>query len=170
MIRYRTLNAYLEDIELPLSIEVILDYEYRLEGSDFEFVDSANRFLKEYADYGSYREQKAHCVGTCLTNLTRVGMYFLLETELIIVSTSNLRPIDEDSEWEITHYPFKEISELDMELVEYTNESDYESGTLYIKFINDKEAERTHVLRNLNPKHFQCFKDFHVSSMEKKYI
>ena len=170
MIGYRTLNEYFGDIELPLSIEEILDYEHRLDGSDLEFVESANRFLKAYESYDTYRHQNAHCIGTCLTNLTRVGMYFLLEEELVTVSTSNLRPIDEDTEWDVTHYPFKEMTELDMQLIEYTNEADHEAGTLYIKLLNDKDNERTYVLRNLNQKHFQCFRDFHQSSIEKKYV
>ena len=170
MIRYRTLNEYLGNIELPLSIEEILYYEHNLDGKDLEFMNSVNRFLIEHEGYDNCRHQNAHCIGTCLTNLTRAGMYFLLDSELVTVSTSNLRPIDEDTEWEVTHYPFKEMTELDMQLIEYTNEADHEAGTLYIKLLNDKENERTYVLRNLNPKHFQCFKDFHNSSIGRKYL
>ncbi|WP_026090215.1 hypothetical protein [Salinicoccus carnicancri] len=170
MISYRTLNEYLGDIELPLTIEEILDYEHGLDGSDFEFVDSAGRFLKAYGSYNTYRHQNAHCIGTCLTNLTRVGIYFLLDKELVTVSTSNLRPVDEDSEWEITHYPFREMTELDMQRIGYTNEADHEAGTLYIKLLDDKGNERTYVLRNLNPEHFQCFRDFHQRSIDEKHV
>lgn len=170
MISYRTLNEYLDNIELPMSIEEVLDYEHTLGENDLAYINSANRFLKEHADYDSYRNQKAHCIGTCLTNLTRSGMYFLLENEFVTVSTSNLRPFSEQSEWQITHYPFNEIQELDLQLMEYTNESNYEAGVMYMKVLNEKELERTHILRNLNPKHFQCFIDFHNEIIESKKI
>ncbi|WP_411843800.1 hypothetical protein [Salinicoccus sp. HZC-1] len=170
MISYRTLNEYMNNIELPMSIEEILDYKHTLEEKDFAFVNSANRFLKEYAKYDSYRDQNAHCIGTCLTNLTRAGIYFLMENEIVTISTSNLKPFSEQSEWQITHYPFREIRELDLQMMEYTNESDYEAGVMYIKMLNEKGLERNHIFRNLNPKHFQCFKDFHMNIIESKKI
>lgn len=107
MISYRTLNEYLDSIILPKSIEEILDYKYELEGRELAFVQSANDFLKKYESYERYRRENAHCMGTCLMNFTRVGMYFLLEKEIVTVSTSNLNEDVENLEWKVTHYPFK---------------------------------------------------------------
>lgn len=161
MICYRTLNEYLDTIELPKSIEEVLSHQYKLEDKELDFVSSANRVMREYADYESYREQNAHCMGTCLTNLTRIGIYFLLENEIVTVSTSNLKAFNGQAEWQITHYPFRKIQELDFQLMEGSDGSNYEAGILYIKVLNARDQERTHILRNLNPNHFQCFKDFH---------
>lgn len=166
MISYRSLNEYLDKIELPKSIEEVLDYQYELENSELDFVKNANRFLREYADYDSYRHKNAHCMGSCLTNLTRIGIYFLLENEIVTVCTSNLKVFTDQSEWQVTHYPFKKIQELDLQLVEGSDNSNYEAGVLYLKVVNDKDMERTHILRNLNPNHFQCFKDFHRNIRE----
>lgn len=163
MISYRTLNKYLDSIILPKSIEEVLNYKYELEGSELDFLLSANDSLKKYADYESYRMENAHCMGSCLMNFSRVGMYFLLEKEIVTVSTSNFNKDVEGLEWQVTHYPFKKIEELDLEFIEEGETTNYEAGILYVKVIDDKDDVRTHVLHNMNPKHLHCFRDFHTN-------
>ena len=90
MILYKELNRYLDDIELPKTIELVLSYRHVLENGEYRFIDSANKFLREHEHYETYREKEAHCLGTCLTDFTHVGVYFLLEDEIVTVNTSNL--------------------------------------------------------------------------------
>ena len=161
MISYPTLNEYLDSIILPKSIEEVLEYKYELEGRELQFILSANDSLKKYADYESYRSENAHCMGTCLMNFTRVGIYFLLEKEIVTVSTSNFNEDVEKLDWKVTHYPFKKIIELDLEFAENGEKTHYETGVLYVKVIDDKDVVRTHVLHNMNPRHLHCFRDFH---------
>lgn len=161
MISYRLVNEYLDKIGLPQSIDQVLSHKYTMAGTELEFINNANDCLRKYESYEDYRLKDVHCMGTCLTNLTRIGMYFLLRNELILVSTSNLNDSSVEAGWEITHYPFRQIQELDLELMEDNEESKYNAGVLYMKLLNEKGSTRTHILRNFNPNHFQCFKDFH---------
>ncbi|WP_020008211.1 hypothetical protein [Salinicoccus albus] len=169
MISYQLVNEYLDKIELPQSIEQVLSHQYTMADTELEFINNANDCLRKYESYKDYRLKDVHCMGSCLTNLTRVGLYFLLKNELIFVSTSNLKDSSMEDDWKITHYPFREIQELDMELMEGNEESKYNSGVLYMKLLNEKGSARTHVLRNFNPNHFQCFKEFHrdIISMDR---
>jgi|GEM_PF-5291471 len=112
MILYKELNRYLDDIELPKTIEEVLSYKHELEADEFRFLDSANKFLKEHEDYSTYKEKEAHCIGTCLTDFTRVGVYFLLEDEIVTVNTSNLNR--EAFNWKVFHFPFSKIDDLDL--------------------------------------------------------
>lgn len=168
MILYKELNKYLDDIDLPKSIEEVLSYKHELENEEFRFIDSANKFLRAHEDYETYKEKEAHCLGTCLTDFTRVGVYFLLEDEIVTVNTSNLNK--EEFKWEVFHFPFIDIDDLDLVLVEGMDEYDYEAGVLYLKVQDGRGNTKTHVIRNVNPRHFECFETFYNNIKESRNI
>lgn len=159
MIQYKVLNEYLDNINLPKTIEEVLSHKYELEGKEYDFMDSANQFLKVHENYETYKGKDAHCMGTCLTDFTRVGIYFLLEDEIVTVNTSTLNK--SNFKWEVFHFPFSKVEDLELIVVEGMTDQDYEAGVLYFKVRNDKGARRTHVLRNVNPRHFHCFEKFY---------
>ena len=82
MIAYNHVNEYLNNIELPRSIEEVLSVEHELDGKELEFLQVAKRFLKENIDFESYRFKQVHCIGTCKINLTRTALYFLLDDDI----------------------------------------------------------------------------------------
>lgn len=168
MILYKELNKYLDDIELPKTIEEVLSYKHELGAEELRFIDSANKFLREHEDYETYKEKEAHCLGTCLTDFTRVGVYFLLEDEIVTVNTSNLSK--DEFKWEVFHFPFTDIDDLDLVLVDGMDEYDYEAGVLYLKVTDERGNPRTHVIRNVNPRHFYCFEKFYTNIKESKNI
>ena len=168
MISYKELNKYLDDIELPKTIEEVLSYKHELQGDEFKFIDSANKFLRKHEDYETYKEKEAHCLGTCLTDFTRVGIYFLLEDEIVTVNTSNLNK--SGFKWEVFHFPFTDIDDLDLVLVDGMDEYDYEAGVLYLKVTDGRDSPHTHVIRNVNPRHFYCFEKFYNNIKDSKNI
>lgn|SRR5699024_365714 len=168
MISYKELNKYLDDIELPKTIEEVLSYKHELQGDEFKFIDSANKFLRKHEDYETYKEKEAHCLGTCLTDFTRVGIYFLLEDEIVTVNTSNLNK--SEFKWEVFHFPFTDIDDLDLVLVDGMDEYDYEAGVLYLKVTDGRDSPHTHVIRNVNPRHFYCFEKFYNNIKDSKNI
>lgn len=171
MISYQTMNVHLNKIELPKVIEEVIDHEYDLSDIEQDFIDGANGFLRKYTDYESYRLKNVYCLGTCLFNFTRIGIYFLLDNEIVTVSTSNLKKINgAEPDWRVNHFPFKVIEELDLEMVENINNQKYESGILYVKVRNHKGTSRTHVLHNINPEHIECFRDFYTNIMNNRRI
>lgn len=168
MISYRVLNEYLDGINLPKTIEEVLAYKYELDDKELRFMTSANDYLRTHEKYETYKVKEAHCMGTCLTDFTRVGIYFLLEDEIVTVNTSNLNK--ESFKWEVFHFPFTKIEELDLTVEQGMTPYDYEAGVLYIKVRNDKGLRRTHVIRNVNPRHFQCFEKFYENIRQSKSI
>lgn len=168
MISYKVLNEYLDGINLPKSIEEVLSYKYELEGKELDFLNSANDYLRTNEKYETYKVKETHCMGTCLTDFTRVGVYFLLDDEIVTINTTNLSK--EAFKWEIFHFPFRDIDDLDLIVVEGMTEYDYEAGVLYLKVRNDKGVHKTHVLRNVNPRHFNCFEKFYENIKESKNI
>lgn len=170
MIHYNLVNEYFDDIELPKPMAEVVGASYDLEGKELDFITQANGFLEHDPIFDSYREKEAHCLGTCLINLTRSGLYFLLEDEIMVIHRSILKEDKGEGDWEVTHYRFTEIQELDHEVMDGMAESKYESGALFMRVLNEKGAVRNHTLRNLNPSHFQCFKDFHIAIRNNKTI
>lgn len=171
MISYQVMNVHLNKVELPKDIEEVLDYKYELIDIEQDFINGANVFLRQYENYESYRLKNVYCLGTCLFNFTRIGIYFLLDDEIVTVSTSNLKKINGTApDWQINHFPFKVIEELDLEMVENINNHKYESGILYVKIMNYKGVSRTHVLHNVNPEHIECFRDFYTNIRDNKRI
>lgn len=171
MISYQTMNVHLNKVELPKSIEEVLGYKYHFTDIELDFINGANAFLRKYVDYESYRLKNVYCLGTCLFNFTRIGIYFLLDNEIVTVSTSNLKKINgAEPDWRINQFPFKVIEELDLEMVENISNQKYESGILYVKIRNHSGVSRTHVLHNINPEHIECFRDFYTNIMNNTSI
>ncbi|CAM4206989.1 hypothetical protein [Lacicoccus alkaliphilus] len=171
MISYQEMNVLLNTIDLPKTVEDILSFKYECTDGEEAFINGANAFLRDYAEYEDYRLKQVYCLGTCLFNFTRVGLYFLLEDEVLTISTSNLKKINgEAPDWRISHFPFRTIEELDLEMVEDTRSHQYETGILYVKVINEKGIPRTHVLHNINPDHIDCFRDFYTNIIDNKRI
>lgn len=171
MISYRAMNVLLNEIELPKAIEQIVDYKFEFIDGEKEFILGASSYLKKYGAYDNYRFKNVYCLGTCLFNFTRAGLYFLLEDEVLTVSTSNLKEINGgEPDWRIRHFPFRVIESLEMEMVEDLRNHKYETGILYVKVVNEKGVGRTHVLHNINPEHIDCFRDFYTNIMNNKRI
>lgn len=171
MISYQAMNIHLNNIDLPQTIEHVLDSEFDLTNGEMDFINGAGTFLKEYAGYENYKVKQVYCIGACLFNFTRVGLYFLVEDEVLTISTSNFREINgEAPDWRIRHFPFMTIEELDLEMVEDTRNHKYESGILYVRVINEKGMSRTHVLHNINPEHIDCFREFYTNITENRRI
>lgn len=170
MIHYNLVNEYFDDIELPKPLEELIGASYDLEGKELDFINGANHFFSHDQVFGAYREKDAHCLGTCLINLTRTGLYFLLEDEIMVVHRSILKEGKGEADWEISHFRFTEIQDLDHEVMDGLAEPKYESGALFLKVLNEKGAVRNHTLRNMNPGHFQCFEDFHVAIKNNRTI
>ena len=167
MISYQVMNIHLSRIGLPKTIEEALDYKFEFTDVERDFIIGANAFLRRYAEFENYRLKDVYCLGTCLFNFTRIGIYYLLEDEIVTVSTSNLKKINgTEPDWRINHFPFKIIESLDLEMAENINSQKYESGILYVKVRNHKGVSRTHVLHNVNPEHIECFRDFYTNIMK----
>ena len=171
VISYQTMNDHLNKVELPQTIEQVLDSKFDFTNGEMEFIIGADKFLREYAGYENYKVKKVYCIGTCLFNFTRVGLYFLLDNEIVTVSTSNLKEMNgAEPDWRINHFPFVVIEALDLEMVENIINKKYESGILYVKVRNHKAVSRTHVLHNINPEHIECFRDFYTNIMNNRRI
>ncbi|GAB3061706.1 hypothetical protein ACFOU0_06190 [Salinicoccus sesuvii] len=167
MIAYHEINEYLDALELPQSLEQILTMQYALEGKEMQFFRAARHHFKDSIDYEVYRFKPVHCIGCCKVNLTRTGMYFLLDDEIIGVHTSIIKGFSEEADWEITQFKLEDIRELEFDYS--TNSlSNFEKGILFLKVLNERGAIRSRTFRNLNPNHFQCFQDFHSNVMENK--
>ncbi|WP_143544267.1 hypothetical protein [Salinicoccus kekensis] len=165
------MNIHLNKIVLPQTVAHILESKFDFTDAELEFINGANQFLKAHAGIENYKVKQVYCIGTCLFNFTRIGLYFLLEDEVLTISTSNLKKINgEEPDWQVRHFPFKTIEALDLEMVENLNDHKYEAGILYVTVINDKGISRTHVLHNINPEHIHCFRDFYTNIMENKRI
>ncbi|SDL14403.1 hypothetical protein [Lacicoccus qingdaonensis] len=63
-----------------------------------------------------------------------------------------------------------EIDDLDLVIVEGMTEDDYEAGVLYLKVLDERGNARTHVIRNVNLRHFYCFDKFYNNIKESKNI
>ncbi len=170
MIHYNLVNEYFDDIELPKPMTEVVGASYELEGKELDFITQANNFLEHEPIFSSYQKKDVHCLGTCLINLTRTGLYFLLEDEIMVVHRSILKEGEGEADWEISHFRFTEIQNLDHEVINGLTEPKYESGALFLKVLNEKGAVRNHTLRNMNPGHFQCFEDFHVAIKNNRTI
>lgn len=171
MISYQAMNIHLNKIRLPETVAQILESRFDFTDAELEFVNGANQFLRNYAGYENYKVKMVYCLGTCLFNFTRVGLYFLLEDEVLTISTSNLKNMNgEEPDWRIRHFPFRVIEALDLEIVENLKDHKYEAGILYVTVLNEKGISRTHVLHNINPEHIHCFRDFYTNIMENKRI
>lgn len=167
MISYQVMNVHLNKIELPANIEKVLDYKFEFKDIEKDFIIGANEFMRGYAELENYLLKEVYCLGTCLFNFTRIGIYYLLDSEIITVSTSNLKKINDTTpDWRINHFPFKIIEQLDLETVENIKNQKYESGILYVKIRNQAGVSRTHVLHNVNPEHIDCFRDFYTNIMK----
>lgn len=169
MIAYHEINEYLDALELPKSIEEILTIEYALTGKEMQFFSDAKQHLENSIDFESYRLKEVHCIGCCKVNLTRTGMYFLLDEEIIGVHTSIVKGFGDEADWEITQFGLKDIKELEFDYSP-TSISNFEKGILFLKVLNERGAIRSRTFRNLNPNHFQCFQDFHSSVMQNKRV
>jgi hypothetical protein len=169
MIAYNHVNEYLNNIELPRSIEEVLSVEHELDGKELEFLQVAKRFLKENIDFESYRFKQVHCIGTCKINLTRTALYFLLDDEIISVHKSILKDFNEEADWTITQFRLDEIKNMDFDNDE-SGSSRYETGVLFLKVLNDRGAVRNRTLRHLNPNHFQCFHDFYINMQQNRTV
>ncbi|MFC3418473.1 hypothetical protein ACFOLA_02975 [Salinicoccus hispanicus] len=169
MIAYHEVNEYLDAMELPKSIEEILTIEYELEGKELKFLSDAKHHLENSIDLETYRFKEVHCIGCCKINLTRTGMYFLLDEEIIGVHTSIIKGFSDEADWQTTQFHLKDIKELDFDQ-ETTSISDFETGILFLKVLNERGAIRNRTFRNLNPNHFQCFRDFHSNVVQNKMI
>lgn len=171
MISYQKMNVHLNSIGLPKTIEEVLDYKYEFTDLEHDFITEANAFLRSSRAYENYRLKKVNCLGTCLFNFTRMGIYFLLDDELVTVSTSNLKKINGgEPDWRIQYFPFAVIEELDLEMVENIRNQKYESGILYVKIRNHAGKKRTHVLHDVNPVHIDYFRDFYTNIMNNMSI
>ncbi|WP_031544293.1 hypothetical protein [Salinicoccus luteus] len=169
MIAYHEVNEYLDNVELPQSIEEIFTVEHELDGREKEFLEVAKRFLRENIDFESYRFKQVHCIGTCKINLTRTALYFLLEDEIISVHKSILKDFNEEADWTITQFRIDEIKNMDFDHDD-SDSSRYETGVLFLKILNERGAVRNRTLRNLNPNHFQCFRDFYTNMQQNKMV
>ena len=169
MIAYHEVNEYLDNVELPQSIEEILTVEHELDGKELEFLQVAMRFLKENIDFESYRFKQVHCIGTCKINLTRTALYFLLDDEIISVHKSILKDFNEEADWTITQFRLDEIKNMDFDNDE-SSASKYETGVLFMKILNERGAVRNRTLRHLNPNHFQCFRDFYTTMQQNRMV
>lgn len=169
MIAYNDVNEYLNNIELPQSIEEIFSAEHELEGKELEFLQVAKRFLKENLDFESYRLKQVHCIGTCKINLTRTALYLLLDDEIISVHKSILKDFNEEADWTLTNFRLDEIKNMDFDNDE-SGSSRYETGVLFLKVLNDRGAVRNRTLRHLNPNHFQCFHDFYINMQQNRTV
>ncbi|MCG1009416.1 hypothetical protein J4760_05020 [Salinicoccus sp. ID82-1] len=169
MIAYHEVNEYLDAMELPKSIEEILTIDYALEGKELKFLSAAKHHLEQSIDLESYRYKKVHCIGCCKINLTRTGLYFLLDDEIIGVHTSIIKGFSDNADWEITQFHLKDVKELDFDF-ESSSMSKFGTGILFLKVLNERGALRSRTFRNLNPNHFQCFRDFHTNVMQDKMI
>lgn len=169
MFSYHEINLYLNDIELPRPLSEITGKPHDFSGHELHFLNGVKKVICEKLDYDSYKSKVIHCIGTCRFNLTQVGLYLLLEDEIIFVHTSTLKFSEESSEWTMSFFPYKEIVSLEFNDDDYAFDN-YESGVLFIKLKNIKGATRTKTIRNINPNHFECVRDFHEKVQQDRYI
>lgn len=171
MISYQLMNNHLNTVELQKNIEEVLDYKFEFTDVERDFITGANGFIKRYAQFESYRVKTVYGIGACLLNFTRTGMYYLLDNEIVTVSTSNLKKVNgAEPDWRINHFPFQAIEQLELEMVENIRNQKYESGILYVKIRNQAGESRTHVLHYVNPAHLGPLRDFYTNFMKNMII
>ncbi|WP_411842092.1 hypothetical protein [Salinicoccus sp. HZC-1] len=169
MFSYHEINLYLDGIDLPKPLSEITEEPHDFNGLEFQFLMNVKKYLSEKLDYESYRSKVVHCIGTCRYNLTQIGLYLLLEDEIIFVHTSTLKFNEESPEWSVSFYPYKEVVSLEFNDDDF-NRGNYESGVMFIKLSNAKGITRTKTIRNVNPNHFDCVREFHTKMLQQRYI
>lgn len=168
MFSYHEINLYLNDIELPRPLSEITEKTHDFDGHDLHFLNGVKKHLIDKMDYESHKSKVVYRIGTCRFNLTQIGLYLLLEDEVIFIYTSMLKFNEELSEWTVNFFPYKEI--VSLEFNDDYKFDNYDSGILYIKLRSIKGATRSKTIRNINPNHFDCVRDFHEKMLQEKYI
>ena len=169
MFSYHEVNLYLDDIELPRPMSEIEEGAHDFKGDELLFLQKVKKHLFDDLDYESYKSKPVYCIGICRLNLTRIGLYILLEDELIFVHASAFKFSEESAKWLVSYYPYREIISLEFNDEDY-NYEDFESGVLFIKLKNEKGAVRSKTIRNINPNHFECIREFHEKMQQERYI
>lgn len=169
MFSYDEINAYLDTFQLPMSFEAIVEYEYDIGGDKYELLKSVSKFLVNHISAEEYEQGIVNCTGACLVNLTQIGVYFLLDDEVVFVHTSSLRPFGEETNWALKRHRFIDIVELEFS-VDENHEAHHETGKIFMKLRNDKGNERSKIIRKVNPEHFDIMRDYHTKSMFNRHV
>ena len=169
MFSYHEINLYLDGIELPRPMSEIEGDAHDFKGDELLFLQKVKKHLCEGLDSESYKSKPVFCIGICRLNLTRIGLYILLEDELIFVHASAFKFREERAEWIVSCYHYRDIISLESNDEDYDYE-DFESGVLFIKLENEKGAVRRKTIRNINPNHFECIRGFHEKMQRGRYI
>ncbi len=169
MFSYHELNLYLNEIELPKALCEISEEPHGFEGHDLQFLTGAKKYLSENLDFDTYKSKSIYCIGTCMFNLTQIGLYLLLEDGIIFVSTSTLRFDEGNPKWVLVFFSYKDIVSLEFNDGDYEY-SKYDSGVLFIKLRNEKKFVRNKTIRNINPNHIEYLREFHEKMMQDRYI
>ncbi|AKG74343.1 hypothetical protein [Salinicoccus halodurans] len=169
MFSYHEINLHLDEIALPKPLSEITGKLDDFKGYELNFLIKAEKYLFDHLEYESYKSKVIHCIGTCRFNLTQVGLYLLMEDEIIFVHTSALKLDEDNQQWSLNVYPFKEIVSFEFNDGCYSSD-DYNSGVLFIRLKNKTGTVRSKTIRNINPNHFGCMRDFHEKMQENRYI
>lgn len=168
MFSYHEINLHLDAVDLPERLSEIMKKPHNFTGHEFQFLNGVKKHLQENLDYESYKSNMIYGIGTCRFNLTQIGLYFLLENEIVFVHTSTLKLNEEDSEWTVALFSYEDIDSF--EVNNDYNADHYGSGILYIKLKNAKGVIRSKTIRNINPHHFDYVRDFHEKTLREKHI
>ncbi|GAA3731375.1 hypothetical protein GCM10022378_19550 [Salinicoccus jeotgali] len=157
MIRYHVVNAFLEEQIDCRNINELMALENKLPGEEGCFIDSVLSFLATPTDRRLEWDLTAHCFGSCVINMSKVGIYALLDDGITAIHTPLLKQFGSIAEWQMVSYSFDDIQTLDMEKLDRDDLADKESGVLFMKVTNEKRQIRNYTLRNLNPAHLEQF-------------
>ncbi|MHC0552831.1 hypothetical protein [Salinicoccus sp. CNSTN-B1] len=157
MIQYHVVNAFLEEQTDCRSINELKALENTLPGEEGCFIDSALSFLMTRTDQHPEWNLRAHCFGTCVINMSKIGIYALLDDGITAIHTPLLKQFGSIAQWQMVRYSFDDMQTLDMEKLDRDDLADKESGVLFMKVNNNKRQIRNYTLRNLNPAHLEQF-------------
>ncbi len=157
MIQYHVVNAFLEEQTDCRSINELKALENTLPGEEGCFIESALSFLMTRAERPPEWDLTVHCFGSCVINMSKIGIYALLDDGITAIHTPLLKQFGSIAQWQMVRYSFDDIQALDMEKLEHDDLADKESGVLFMKATNDRRQIRNYTLRNLNPAHLEQF-------------
>lgn len=164
MIQYHLINAFLEEQTDCRSINDLMLMRNTLSGEEGDFIDSVLAFLATREECRTEWELTAHCFGTCVINMSKIGIYALLDDGITAIHTPLLKQFGDSAQWQAVRYSFDDIQALDMEKLDHEDLAAKESGVLFMKVVNEKGQIRNYTLRNLNPTHLEQFQRLQMES------